>query len=112
VAAVVDGVENAKQAAWANLNPAVILNIQRQPGANIIAVVDRVKKLLPQLRAASPRRRSGGYPHRPHDHHSRVRPGCAVHAGTHRSARRHGDFFFSSAASAPRSFPASLFRFL
>ncbi len=54
VATVVDGVENAKQAAWANLNPAVILNIQRQPGANIIAVVDRVIKLLPQLKAALP----------------------------------------------------------
>src|SRR5205814_1732939 len=54
VAAVVDGVENAKQAAWANLKPAVILNIQRQPGANIIAVVDRVKNLLPQLQAALP----------------------------------------------------------
>src|SRR6266853_2044636 len=46
VATVIDGVENAKQAAWANLNPAVILNIQRQPGANIIAFVDRVKNLL------------------------------------------------------------------
>src|SRR3989454_650474 len=54
VATVVDGVENAKQAAWANRDPAVILNIQRQPGANIIAVVDRVKKLLPELQAALP----------------------------------------------------------
>src|SRR3979409_105343 len=54
VANVIDGVENAKQAAWANLNPAVIINIQRQPGANIIAVVDRVKNLLPQLKGALP----------------------------------------------------------
>ena len=54
VATVLDGVENVQQAAWANQNPAVILNIQRQPGANIIAVVDRVKKLLPQLQAALP----------------------------------------------------------
>jgi multidrug efflux pump len=54
VATVLDGVENVQQAAWANLTPAVILNIQRQPGANIIAVVDRVKKLLPQLQAALP----------------------------------------------------------
>ena len=54
VATVVDGTENVKQAAWANQKPAVILNIQRQPGANIIAVVDRVKKLLPQLQAALP----------------------------------------------------------
>ncbi len=54
VATVLDGVENVKQAAWANQNPAVILNIQRQPGANIIAVVDRVTKLLPQLKGALP----------------------------------------------------------
>src|SRR2546430_2885688 len=44
VANVIDGVENALQAAWANQIPAVILNIQRQPGANIIAVVDRDRK--------------------------------------------------------------------
>jgi len=54
VAAVFDGTENTKQAAWANKKPAVILNIQRQPGANIIAVVDRIEKLLPQLQAALP----------------------------------------------------------
>ena len=54
VATVVDGAENVKQAAWMNLVPAVILNIQRQPGANIIAVVDRIKTLLPQLRASLP----------------------------------------------------------
>jgi len=54
VAKVFDGTENTKQAAWADTKPAVILNIQRQPGANIIAVVDRVKKLLPQLQASLP----------------------------------------------------------
>src|SRR6202049_1162018 len=54
VATVFDGAENVKQAAWANDHPAVILNIQRQPGANIIAVVDRIKKLLPQLQASLP----------------------------------------------------------
>jgi len=54
VATVSDGVENALQAAWANQNPAVLMNIQRQPGANIIGVVDRIKKLLPQLQAALP----------------------------------------------------------
>jgi multidrug efflux pump len=54
VAKVSDGAENVMQAAWANKSPAVILNIQRQPGANIIAVVDRVKKLLPRLRGALP----------------------------------------------------------
>jgi multidrug efflux pump len=54
VAEALDGAENVKQAAWANKKPAVILNIQRQPGANIIGVVDRVKKILPQLQAALP----------------------------------------------------------
>jgi len=54
VAKVVDDVENNKLAAWRNQTPAVIVNIQRQPGANIIQVVDRVKKLLPQLRANLP----------------------------------------------------------
>src|SRR6202140_2830879 len=54
VANVIDGAENAKQAAWMNLSPAVIVNIQRQPGANIISVVCRIKKLLPQLQASLP----------------------------------------------------------
>ena len=54
VATVIDDTENVKQAAWMNETPAAILNIQRQPGANIIAVVDRVKALLPQLKASLP----------------------------------------------------------
>ncbi len=54
VATVVDEAENVRQAAWMNQTPAVILNIQRQPGANIIEVVDRVKRLLPVLRTSLP----------------------------------------------------------
>ncbi len=54
VANVVDGAENVKQAAWVNQTPAIILNIQRQPGANVIEVVDAVKRLLPQLQASAP----------------------------------------------------------
>jgi multidrug efflux pump len=54
IATIVDDAENVRQAAWMNAVPAVILNIQRQPGANIIAVVDRVKVLLPQLRESLP----------------------------------------------------------
>src|SRR5689334_20472977 len=49
VASVVDGVEDAQKAAWQNTTPAVIMNVQRQPGANIINVVDRIEHLLPQL---------------------------------------------------------------
>jgi multidrug efflux pump len=54
IASVVDSTENLKQAAWMNLSPAVIVNIQRQPGANIISVVDRIKAVLPQLQGALP----------------------------------------------------------
>jgi multidrug efflux pump len=54
VATIVAGPENAKLAAWANLTPAIIVNVQRQPGANIIQVVDRINALLPQLRATLP----------------------------------------------------------
>ena len=54
VAQVVDGIENNKQAAWMNETPAVILNIQRQPGANTIAVVKAIKAILPQLEANLP----------------------------------------------------------
>jgi len=54
LAEVVDDVENTRQAAWMNDQPAVIMNIQRQPGANIISVVDRIKTLLPQLTTLLP----------------------------------------------------------
>ena len=54
VANVVDGVENSQASAWMDRTPAVIVNIQRQPGANIIAVVDSIKALLPKLRATIP----------------------------------------------------------
>src|SRR6266511_3277303 len=54
VADVIEDAENVRLAAWMNELPAVILNIQRQPGANVIEVVDRVKQLLPQLTASLP----------------------------------------------------------
>ncbi len=54
VATAVEGAENTKLAGWMNNTEAVILNIQRQPGANVIEVVDRIQVLLPQLRAALP----------------------------------------------------------
>jgi multidrug efflux pump len=54
VAQVIDGVENEKQAAWMNKTPAVIVNIQRQPGANIIQVVDSIQKRLPVLKENFP----------------------------------------------------------
>jgi multidrug efflux pump len=54
VATVIDGAQNNYLAAWMNATPAVILNIQRQPGANVIEVADRIKALLPQLQAGLP----------------------------------------------------------
>ncbi|MBU3622550.1 MdtB/MuxB family multidrug efflux RND transporter permease subunit [Polynucleobacter sp. AP-Latsch-80-C2] len=54
VAKVISAPENVRLGAWANKQPAVILNIQRQPGANVIQVVDQIKKLLPQLSASLP----------------------------------------------------------
>ncbi|HMK84424.1 MAG TPA: multidrug efflux RND transporter permease subunit [Steroidobacteraceae bacterium] len=54
VANVIDGVENSQLSAWMSKVPAVIVNIQRQPGANIIKVVDSIKALLPKLRATIP----------------------------------------------------------
>lgn len=54
IAEVIDGAENVKLAAWMNDTPAIILNVQRQPGANVIEVVDRIKALLPRLSATLP----------------------------------------------------------
>jgi len=54
VAATIDGAQNTKLAAWMDLTPAVLLNVQRQPAANVIEVVDSIKALLPQLQAALP----------------------------------------------------------
>ncbi len=51
---VIDGAENDKLGAWMNDTPALIMNIQRQPGANVIEVVDRVKAMLPELQASLP----------------------------------------------------------
>jgi len=54
VAKVVDSAENVRLGAWANLKPAIILNVQRQPGANVIATVDAIKERLPELQAGLP----------------------------------------------------------
>jgi len=54
VAKVVDSAENVRLGAWANMKPAIILNVQRQPGANVIATVDAIKARLPELQAGLP----------------------------------------------------------
>ena len=54
VATVLEGAQNTKLASWANRSPAVLINVQRQPGANVIEVVDQIKALLPQIQAGLP----------------------------------------------------------
>jgi multidrug efflux pump len=54
VANVVQGAENTKLSSWANKTPSILINVQRQPGANVIAVVDSIKELLPQIQAGLP----------------------------------------------------------
>ena len=54
VATVVEGAENTKLSSWADKTPAVLLNVQRQPGANVISVVDSIKAILPQIQAGLP----------------------------------------------------------
>ncbi|WP_283743785.1 MdtB/MuxB family multidrug efflux RND transporter permease subunit [Sideroxydans sp. CL21] len=54
VATVVQGPENSLLAAWVNRKPGIVINVQRQPGANVIAVVDHIQKILPQLRQTLP----------------------------------------------------------
>ncbi len=54
VANVVQGAQNTKLSSWANKTPAVLINVQRQPGANVIQVVDSIKELLPQIQAGLP----------------------------------------------------------
>ena len=76
VANIVDGVENTTQAAWvgsrerfdkANQTPAIIVNVQRQPGGNTITVVKSIKRLLPQLEANLPKGVTGNDADRPDD---------------------------------------------
>ena len=54
VASVVEAPENTRLAAWANEHPAIVIQVQRQPGANVIETVDRIQAILPQLRDALP----------------------------------------------------------
>ena len=85
VANVVDGAENVKQAAWMNETPAVIVNIQRQPGANIIQVVDRIKNAACRFcRRNLARRGSGDGSDRPHHDHSRFGERRGIRVDAHR----------------------------
>ena len=101
VARVIDGVENTKLAAWMNDTPAVIVNIQRQPGANIIQVVDRVKDFAATEERTCPPRRCD-VPDRSDDHHSRIGARCSIFAVVDHRAGRDGDL------SVPAKSPATV----
>ena len=91
VANAVDGAQNDKLAAWMNTSPAVILNVQRQPGANVIEVVDSIKALLPQLQASLPAAVDVVRAHRPHRDHPRLGRRRRVRADARRRAGGAGD---------------------
>ena len=91
VANVMDGAENVKQAAWMNNTPAIIVNIQRQPGANIIQVVDRIQTLLPHSAEQAARRRKGVRADGSHDDDSRIGQGRRIRADADRRAGGDGD---------------------
>ncbi len=107
VAHVVDGVENSKLAAWMNYTPAVILNIQRQPGANTITVVDSIEKLLPQLESTLPTSRTRASGDRPHRIDSRLGERRRVRAAPHHRAGGDGDLSVSAQPTRPPSSRAS-----
>ncbi len=84
VAKVIDGSENVRIGAWMNRTPAIIVDVRRQPGANVIATVDAIKAALPDLEASLP----DGRPHhpadRPHRRHPRLGPRRPDRAGVRR----------------------------
>ncbi len=96
VATIVQGPENAKLGAWVDGAPAIILNVQRPAGANVIQVVDNIKKLLPQLHAVAARRARSAHRHRSHHHDPRLGARRAVRTGHRRSCSSCSSCTFSS----------------
>ncbi len=87
----VTGPEDAKQAAWANGKRGVFLVVYKQPGANVIDTVDKIKSMLPRLVAAIPPRDQDRRHQRSHPDHSRRRRGRSVHFAADHRAGRDGD---------------------
>ena len=86
VAEVIDGLENAKVGGWYQGEPAVVIDIQRQPGANVIDTVQRIKRELPRLQRAMPAGAKLTVVQRPHRDDPRLGARRAVHAGARRSS--------------------------
>ncbi len=78
---VVDSVENIRAAGFVNGKPGILLIIFRQPGANIIDTVDRIRASIPSLKASIPAGDGLHHHARPYDHHTRIRERCGTHAG-------------------------------
>ena len=96
VATVIDGAENTKLAAWVNADQAIVLNIQRQPGTNIISVVDTVQALLPQIENSLPNGINVRVISRPYNHHPRIGGGRRIRIDAdHRAG---GDGYLSVSA--------------
>ena len=87
VATVIDGLENTKVGGWYQGTPAVIIDVQRQPGANVIETVRRLKARAAAAAARHAERRQAHHRARPHRLDPCVRPRCAVHAGAERGPR-------------------------
>ena len=84
VADVVDGLENNKVGAWYKGAPAVVIDVQRQPGANVIETVRRIRAALPRLHARDAVRRRPHRGQRPHRHHPRLGARRRIHADAQR----------------------------
>ncbi len=80
VAEVVDGLENTKVGGWFQDKPAVVIDVHRQPGANVIETVQRIKAELPRIERADAERGEAHRRQRPHRDHPRLRARRAVHA--------------------------------
>ena len=99
---VVDNVENTRLAGWVGSTPAVIVDVQRQPGANIIETADRVKKLLPRLKASIPPSVKNLDPHGPHRDDPGLGGRRAVYADPHRRPGGDGHLRLPAQAFGPR----------
>ena len=96
VARATEGAENTKLAAWMNTDQAIILNVQRQPGANVIEVVDHIQRLLPQLKAALPAGDRCRGADRPHYDDPCLGRRCRIRARPCRGPRRDRDLCVSA----------------
>ena len=107
IADVIDGLENSKVGGWYQGYPAIVVDIQRQPGANVIETVQRITGELPKLQRSMPVGVTLTVVQRPHHHDPRLDPRRAVHPDPERRRSSSWWCWCSCAPSAPPSSPAS-----